>query len=82
MELSRKVQQFVLTQQGRDWAITSIYAYRFKDTGEWSWVIHLVRKNWMETPGEREATLLVTQENEKFCARPVEMHRFNRNHLS
>jgi hypothetical protein len=81
MTPNREVQEFVKAHQGPDWSITSILAYRFKDTGDWCWIIHLRRKNWMRSPGEREATLLVTQVQGKFSARPVDAHRLYRIHL-
>jgi hypothetical protein len=77
----QEVQKFAQAYQGRNWAITSIYAYGYKDTGEWCWFVHMRRKNHMQSLGERDIKLAITQKDGKFCARPVELRRLNHSQL-
>lgn len=71
-----EVGQLAENYQGLQWIVTSLYVYRYKDTGECLYTAMLSRRNW-DGCGDRRVRVLIARENGQFRVRPAEMVRLH-----
>ena len=73
----QEVIDFVSALKGPNWFITSVDAYRYKDTGGVHWIVHFKRDPNVYFPGEDDRDcLFVTYNNDgTITSRSVEKQR-------
>jgi hypothetical protein len=70
-----EVIEFAKTYKGEEWHVSSIDAYRYKDTGEWIYSASLFKRNW-DGIGDRGIRIMIIKVNGTYQGRLAELSKW------